>query len=222
MTGRLLFERLCRENGIPLGPLQADTLQRYVDMLLEWNRGVNLISRRDNGDIWITHILHSLVPWVRIVPPAGAAVLDLGTGGGLPGVPLAIVRGDLRITLLDSIRKKTVALDDMVGRLRLGSVSVTTGRAEDLSRSAAFARAFDLIVARAVAPLYKLARWSRPFLREGAAGWRPCLVAMKGGDLEEELRVARLRTPGWEFEVVPLQVRGAAELAGKLMVVARP
>ena len=222
MTDRLLFERLLRENDIPLGPTQVDMLETYATLLLEMNRSINLISRRDTEHVWVAHLLHSLLPWRSVVLPQEASVLDLGTGGGLPGIPLAILRADLHVTLLDSVGKKTAAVEGFIRRLNLSRVSVVTGRAEECSGVPDLAGAFDLVVARAVAPLSDLVRWGLPFLRRDTGSWRPCLVAMKGGDVEEEIGRARLRNAALHIERVPLHLRGTDALADKLMVLVRP
>lgn len=202
-------------------------LVSYVDLLREWNAKVNLVSRRDEESIWGSHILHSLAPWFLLEFPDSSHVLDLGSGGGLPGIPLAVMRPDVRVTLLDSIRKKTVALEDMVRRLGLTNVTVVNARAEDASREARHAGKFTAVVARAVAPLADLVRWSRPFLARRSAKTevnlllassrrvidRPCLIALKGGNLEEEIRTASLKTGERRLEVLDLVFEGSHELA---------
>ncbi len=203
----LRFSKICRDNGLPLDEHRVGLLRRYVELLREWNVKVNLISRRDEENIWWSHILHSISILFFITPGEGMRVLDLGTGGGLPGIPLAILRNDLHIMLLDSIRKKTAAVQDMVEQLALPNVRVQTGRAEELHEKSGLSGVFDIVVARAVAPLEDLVRWSRPLLRTtkgeqvshrlptpaGRPLSTPLLVALKGGDLSQELRRAQQR-----------------------------
>ena len=122
------FRRICRRNGLDLSDSQIILLTRFVDGVLEWNSKINLISRRDQENIWFSHVLHSLTPLFYIGFSDGLRVLDLGTGGGFPGIPLAIARPDLEVVLLDSIRKKTLVVQDLVDRLGLTGVSVWTGR----------------------------------------------------------------------------------------------
>ncbi len=228
------IDRALRMNGLPLDPEQSARLVLYVDLLLEWNRRINLVSRRDSTNIWDGHILHSLSPLLMLDVPAGAGFLDLGSGGGLPGVPMAIVRGDLRITLLDSIQKKVRALEDIVGRLGLAKVEVVCGRAEELGKAKRYARVFDAVIARAVAPLANLLRWSRPLLRRSilpSAGLRssrparsfqfPLLLAFKGGDLEAEIRKAYLRAKGETITEIEISFPGSQgfDLVDKKLVV---
>ncbi len=218
--GLLKIAGICRAHGVALSPAQEDALQRYVDLLLEWNAKINLISRRDEGNVWVSHILHSLAPLFVLEIPDGAHVLDLGTGGGLPGVPMAIARKDLTFVLLDSIRKKTVALDAIVRELGLTNVTVKTGRVEDSSRD--MAGSFDIVFARAVAPLVDLVRWAKPLVRRGSGatagspgmGGRfgmPFLAAFKGGDVSGEVALAGTRTGEKRITPVDLVFRGSAE-----------
>jgi 16S rRNA (guanine(527)-N(7))-methyltransferase RsmG len=197
---------------------------RYVDLLSTWNAKVNLISRRDVENIWFSHILHSLAPWFRHWLPAGRSVLDIGSGGGLPGIPLAILRRDLRLVLLDSIQKKTKALGEICAELNLPNVQVINGRAEDVGTRAEYALRFSAVLARGVAPLTDLIRWSRPFLSarvgdsggvehlSGRIGVRvldaPCLLAWKGGDLRDEITRASNKTQQKIIEVFPLVMEG--------------
>lgn len=206
----LHIEVILRKNGLILDGPKRDMLCRYVELLLEWNKKINLVSRRDTETIWSSHILHSLSPLFLLDIPIGVAALDLGTGGGLPGIPLAIVHAGLRVTLLDSIQKKGHALQSIVQELNLTSAQVVTGRAEDVAVLREHRGAYDLVLSRAVGPLKDLVAWSRPFLRKRELdpsrrlhqvdGKKnefhfPYLLALKGGDLEGERRSVLGRTP---------------------------
>ena len=188
---------ICAKNAHHLSDGDLALLSGYVERLLEWNKKINLISRRDVENVWFSHILHSIAPLFYVDIPQGWRILDIGSGGGLPGIPLAIVRPDLRVTLLDSIKKKTMAMEEIVRFLHLENVKVQTGRAEELAREKGFVP-FDMVVARAVASIEDLARWSRPLVvarqreetvREKSAA--PHLLALKGGDLDREIAHAR-------------------------------
>jgi 16S rRNA (guanine527-N7)-methyltransferase len=204
------FRRIVRANGLDVTEEQFTLLERYVGLLLDWNGKINLVSRRDQENVWFAHMLHSVSPWFFVELAPGLRILDLGTGGGLPGIPLAILRPDLRLTLLDSIRKKTDAVRQMAGALGLANVEVVVGRAEDVGREGAHRHTYDVVVARAVARLSNLTKWSRPFLKQGdsspagtvpsggvsSARIRidgPCLLTLKGGDLSGEVREAAVR-----------------------------
>jgi 16S rRNA (guanine527-N7)-methyltransferase len=176
------------KNGLQPTDDQLAKLESYVGMLLDWNTKVNLISRKDTEHIWQAHVLHSASILIHYRFPPKAALLDLGSGGGLPGVVIKLLRPDLSVTCLDATMKKMDAVADMIGRLGLTDCSTAWGRAEDLNRTAPLTGSFDFVVARAVAPLRDLARWSRPFFRRpsGTPDHTPTLVTLKGGDLEKE------------------------------------
>ena len=222
--------------GLSLSPAQIDLLAEYADLLSEWNKKINLVSRRDIGNLWNAHILHSLAPLAYLEIPAGAVMLDIGTGGGLPGIPLAIARADLQVVLLDSIRKKTAAVEEIAKRLGLHHVRVVTGRAEELSTEPGLARRFDMVVARAVAPLSDLVRWVRPFtsdrnrtvtrLQKKSSHGRtefhfPYLLALKGGEVGEEIRKAALAAPRGTITEIDIHLPREEEFgfAGKKILI---
>lgn len=184
----------------PEAKAKVDSLEEYVKLLVSWNEKVNLVSRKDTENIWPSHILHSVSPLFLLNFPGSIRVLDIGTGGGLPGIPIGILRNDMRVVLLDSIRKKTAAIQNIVDSLSLKNIEVITGRAEDLSRTPGLAKAFDVVVARGVAELGTLWRWAHPFLKKIASssgsGEAARLVSFKGGDMTEELGNAIKETGG--------------------------
>lgn len=210
------FQNRLQALGLLLSDGQCEALEMYAGLLLEWNTKVNLISRRDEGNVWNGHILHSLSPLFHIGLPDDLHLLDLGSGGGLPGIPLAIARPGWRVTLMDSIRKKCAAVEEISARLGLDRVSVVTGRAEDEEIVRRFGRGYDIVAARGVAPLVDLVRWSRPYVRPGAgkvtaAGVHttlPVLLAYKGGDLALELKAMKVKGGCEPAAVVPLVFKG--------------
>ncbi len=161
-----------------------DRAEEYVRLLATEGTVRGLIGPREVPRLWDRHLLNSvaLAPLV----PAGARVVDVGSGAGLPGIPLALVRPDLTITLLEPLARRVTFLDECVDALGLGRVSVVRGRAEEgpVRRSLGGA---DVVTARAVAPLEKLAGWCLPLLRPGGQ-----LLALKGSSAAEELAAAGL------------------------------
>ena len=151
---------------------------RYVDLLTEHGVSRGLIGPREVPRLWQRHILNSAV--VAELIPTGAAVVDVGSGAGLPGVPLALARPDLKVTLLEPMARRVAWLTDVVAELGI-PIEVVRGRAEEPDVRQRLGGA-DVVTARAVAPLAKLAGWCLPLVRPGGQ-----LVALKGESASDEL-----------------------------------
>lgn len=159
----------------------------------DWNSKINVISRKDIDSLYEKHVLHSLgIAAVTGLRP-GTEIIDIGTGGGFPGIPLAIFFPDVHFHLADSIAKKLKVVQEVVSAIGLQNVTMQHTRAEDIKN-----RKFDYAVSRAVAPLHDLWRWSRPLLRKSAKAktlvpeaeenLAPGLICLKGGDLAQEIK----------------------------------
>lgn len=162
---------------------QLDLLEVYVKVLLETNKAINLISRKNEDEVWVNHILHSLsiVKVMKFLP--GQQVLDFGTGGGLPGIPLAIAFPNTHFLLVDSIGKKVNAVKNMTEHLGLGNVKTKHIRVEEIEMK------FDFAVSRAVTALPTIAGWLKGKLKKGhSAKLSNGLIYIKGGDFNEELK----------------------------------
>lgn len=221
---------VCAQNGIRLSDEQLQSIQLFATLLLDWNKKINLVSRRDEENFWTNHILHCLSLLFKVDLPAGGTVLDLGTGGGLPGLPLKIARPDLSFTLLDSTQKKINVVNDLIAALGLRGVDAVWGRAEELGRTKEHNHHYDVVVARAVASLKDLVRWSEPFLKTGGttisptatiAGdqtkrkiGKPTLIALKGGDLEGEIGQIRKLPHVETITVLDLTLKGSSQFEG--------
>ena len=172
----------------------SDKQLRQLGMLWElysdWNAKINVISRKDIDTLYERHVLHSLAiaAWMEFTP--GMEVIDIGTGGGFPGIPLAIFFPEVRFHLVDSVGKKLKVVEAVVEATGLHNVTVQHTRAENIR-----GRSFDFAVSRAVAPLKDLWAWSRPLLRNDRkmADFKNGLVCLKGGDLSQEISESRLR-----------------------------
>ncbi len=148
----------------------------------DWNTRLNLISRKDMDNFTLHHIIHSLAISRFISFKAGTNVLDAGTGGGFPGIPLAIVFPECNFILADSVRKKINAVDDIKNRLGLVNVSTAWNRIEDMPGEV------DFVVSRAVAPFEALFKWtSGKISRQSFNNMPNGLIILKGGDLKDEL-----------------------------------
>ncbi len=170
------------QQGIEVPEATAAAFGTFLDTLLEWNRRTNLISHRDEIHLADRHLCESAMPLLLMEIPTAAEVLDLGAGAGFPGLVWKILRPDLCMSLLDSQRRRVLFLRDVVRRLRLEQTDVVRARAEELAGDSAFRERYTWVTARAVAPLDRLWRWSRPLLCPGGR-----LLAFKGGELSGEL-----------------------------------
>ena len=159
-----------------------DRATTYAELLATEGTVRGLIGPREVPRLWDRHLLNSAA--IASLVPADARVVDVGSGAGLPGIPLALVRPDLTVTLLEPLARRVTFLDECVDRLGLADVTVVRGRAEEgpVRRSLGSA---DVVTARAVAPLEKLAGWCLPLLRPGGL-----LLALKGSTAAEELAAA--------------------------------
>jgi 16S rRNA (guanine527-N7)-methyltransferase len=158
---------------------QLHQLSDLENLYKEWNKKINVISRKDMDQFYERHVLHSLSIAAAFSFDPGTKILDLGTGGGFPGIPLAIFFPDVKFHLVDSIGKKIKVVKAVAEAIGLHNVSAEQTRAEDLK-----GRKFDFVVCRAVASLKELWTWTKPLLQKGSHGG---LLCMKGGDLSSEI-----------------------------------
>lgn len=170
----------------------------------EWNEKINVISRKDIDGLYEKHVLHSLSIAAAFEFADGSEIMDLGTGGGFPGIPLAIFFPEVRFHLVDSIAKKLKVVEAVAESIGLKNITTQHTRAEEIKN-----RKFDFVVSRAVAPLKDLWRWSKPLLRPRSstpaspAGRQltgqpinqnpPGLICLKGGDLAVEIQESGTR-----------------------------
>ncbi|HEY8734905.1 MAG TPA: 16S rRNA (guanine(527)-N(7))-methyltransferase RsmG [Puia sp.] len=177
-------------------PGQIQKMEMLETVYKEWNAQINVISRKDIGSLYEKHVLHSLSIAAVFCFPPGTHVIDIGTGGGFPGIPLAIFFPDTQFHLVDSTAKKIKVVDAVVETLSLANVSTRHIRAEEIK-----GRKFDIAVSRAVAPLKELWSWARPLLRPQNIGKDAMsglpdasgLICLKGGDLAAEISLSGAR-----------------------------
>ncbi len=162
-----------------LTEVQRQQLIELLPIYQEWNAKINVISRKDMDYFYEKHVLHSMAIAKVLSFSKGMKVMDLGTGGGFPGLPLAILFPEVQFHLVDSIGKKLKVVDAVREQLQLKNVTTEHNRAEKIKHSP-----FDLVVTRAVASLKKLGRWSKPLLKKDNEA---ALICLKGGELAEEI-----------------------------------
>lgn len=175
------------ENSFSPDIMKIERLAYFAELVTEKNESVNLISRRDIGNIIENHVF--LCSYItKYVPEKASHFLDIGTGGGFPGIPLAIIRPELQGVLVDSTNKKIKAVQEFVDKLKLGNVVAENDRVESPEFIEKYKDSFDLIVSRASVPLIILFRYSLPLIKEKAY-----LLAIKGGDLDTEYKKAEMK-----------------------------
>jgi 16S rRNA (guanine527-N7)-methyltransferase len=198
-------------------PEQLRQLSALEELYLDWNSKINVISRKDIGSLYEKHVLHSLSIATLAEFPEGTEIIDIGTGGGFPGIPLAIFFPEVRFHLIDSIGKKIKVVQEVAAGLGLKNVTAQHTRVEDIRN-----RKYDYAVSRAVAPLKDLWKWSKPLLRKqalpvksaedpgaGLNGFHnerlaPGLICLKGGDLRDEIQESGTKPKIMEvFDIFP-------------------
>jgi 16S rRNA (guanine527-N7)-methyltransferase len=202
--------------GIALSERQLGQFNEFACLLEEWNNKMNL-TRVAADKIVSLHFLDSLALSKAVELTTGASLIDVGTGAGFPGIPIAVAFPQIKVTLLDSTRKKLNFVDEVCQRLGLINASIVNARAEDAAMAGGTLRdAFDVATARAVAPMEVLVEWLLPFVRIGGT-----IVAMKSDKVEDELAGAEeiiSRLGGGEAVVRSVHIPGT-EIQRKMVVI---
>ncbi|WP_129599556.1 16S rRNA (guanine(527)-N(7))-methyltransferase RsmG [Anaerophilus nitritogenes] len=183
-------EEILREGskklGISLNEEQINKFLTYKDLLIEWNKNVNLTAITEDQEVMIKHFLDSLscmsLPYIK----KGDTIIDVGTGAGFPGIPIYIYDTDIKLTLLDSLNKRIKFLQEVCLKTDLKNVSFEHGRAEDYGQNKNFREKYDVAVARAVAQLNILCEYCLPFVRVGGY-----FICQKGPNIDEEMENAK-------------------------------
>ena len=166
-----------------LSEIQKEQFSQLFELYLDWNSKINVVSRKDIDELYLRHVLHSLGIAKVIQFKDGTTVLDVGTGGGFPGIPLAILYPECNFHLVDSINKKLKVVDALVESLGLSNVKTSHKRAEDINET------FDFIVSRAVTSMPSFVGWvKRKVNKKSNHELKNGILYLKGGDLTEELQ----------------------------------
>ena len=174
------------EAGIPLTAEQIEQFSVYHEMLLDWNTRMNLTALTAPEDVAVKHIIDSLTAYDAALFDGARTLIDVGTGAGLPGIPLAVYAPHLTVTLLDALNKRVRFLTEVTAAMGLQNVRCIHARAEEAARTAEHRAAYDIVVSRAVARLPVLLEYTLPFVRVGGT-----LLALKGRAYAEEQKEAR-------------------------------
>ena len=200
--------RICLENGLDISDSQWQLLEKWAALLLEVNQNVNLISRKETEFLWEKQILPCLALLIFRKFRPGADVCDFGTGGGLPGMLLAIVRPDLRLTLLDSRCKKIEVVQQMIDSLKLSNAQTVLGRGEELGKQRPWRQRFPLLTARAVGPLIDLVRWTADLRKVESV-----LHIYKGGEIKDEVFALSKKVSGVKVNKSLMVLKGYPKFA---------
>lgn len=194
-----VLRRSLEELTIDCSDVQLQKMQQYYELLMNANQRINFTRIVDPQEVAVKHFADSLTLHRHQLLPGDCRLVDVGSGAGFPGVPLAILRPDIQFVLLDSLRKRTVFLQNAIEFLQLNNVRIVWARAEDAARMAKLREKFDVAVARAVAALPVLSEYCLPFVRVGGV-----FIAMKGplGTIEVKQAEAAMRALGGNIESV--------------------
>ena len=183
--------------GITLSEIQLKQFYNYMNLLIEWNKKINLTAITEPNEIILKHFVDSLT--ISKYISDGTRVVDVGTGAGFPGIPLKIYRQDIEITLLDSLQKRINFLDEVIRELNLEKIETVHSRVEDFGKDKKYREKFDIATSRAVANLATLSEYLLPLVKVGGKA-----ISMKGSLIEEELENSKnaIKILGVEIERV--------------------
>ena len=180
---KVLYEKV-KKIGIELKEEQLEKFYLYMNILLEWNEKINLTAITNEEEIILKHFVDSLT--INKYIEEGKSIIDVGTGAGFPGIPIKILREDLKVTLLDSLNKRINFLNEVIEKLDLKNIECIHGRAEEFGKNKKYREKYDFATSRAVANMSTLSEYLIPFVKVGGK-----VLAMKGDKAEEELEEAK-------------------------------
>lgn len=186
-----------KEFNIEINEEQIKSFEKYMNLLLEWNEKINLTAITQPEEVKLKHFVDSLTVLKYINDDD--KVIDIGTGAGFPGIPLKIMKGNTKITLLDSLNKRINFLNIVIETLNLRNIQAIHGRAEEIARNKLYREKYDVAVSRAVANLSTLSEYMLPFVKVGGK-----CICMKGANVNEEIEKAKnaIKELGGEIERV--------------------
>jgi len=185
-SGLELLEQGLHHWKIPCDKKQLHLFEKYYSILYEWNQKMNITAIEAFDDVMIFHFLDSLTPLLTNRISNGANAIDIGSGGGFPGIPIKIMRPDVKVVLVDSSKKRVSFLNELITALSLDNTYALHGRAEQIGQKKEYREAFDVSLSRAVAQLRVLSEYCLPLTALGGF-----FIAHKGPGIEDELPLAQ-------------------------------
>ncbi len=183
MDSRTILYEGGKELGLDLDDIQISQLLKYKELLIEWNKNINLTAIVEEEDVLIKHFLDSLscikIPYIK----KGLRAIDIGTGAGFPGIPIHIYYPDMHLTLLDSLQKRIKFLQEVYKHIDIKNIRFEHGRAEDFGIDKNYREKYDIALARAVAGLSALCEYCLPFVKVGGY-----FICQKGPNVEDEIK----------------------------------
>ena len=195
--------QICFSNGLKIDDFQWSKLEKWSTLFLKENQKVNLISRRDTNYLWEKHILSCLTLLIFNKFDKNSEICDFGTGGGLPGILLAIVRPDLNLILFESRKKKVNAVNQMIEALKISNAQIILGRGEELGKKSEWSKRFTCITSRAVGSLEDLEHWTKDLRSE-----KSVIHLFKGGDIKKEINALLKKKSGLKIKSSLINLTG--------------
>ena len=192
-----IFEIECKKNNMKILEGKKEKFFQYMNLILEWNEKVNLTAIKDEKEFIVKHFIDSLTTDYFVKD--SKRILDIGTGAGFPGIPIKINNPDINVTLIDSVNKKIMVLNDVIEKLGLEKIEALHVRAEELARENDYREKFDIVTTRAVSNLSTISEYMLPFVKIGGKA-----LCMKGPNIEQELEDAKkaIQVLGGEIEKI--------------------
>lgn len=211
-----MLNEACESMGLSFDEEKYNKFIKYKDLVKEWNQKINLTAITDDEEIIKKHFIDSIKVFNCDYVKNAKSIIDIGTGGGFPGIPMKIVKEDSKMVLLDSLNKRINFLNEVINELNLPNIKTIHGRAEDYAQTAEYRQRFDLAVSRAVANLTVLLEFCLPYVKVGGH-----FVALKGPAIDEEIKDAEtaLKLLGGKIEaIIEVDIEGS-DLKHNLLVV---
>lgn len=194
-----MLNEACKSIGLSFDEEKYNKFIKYKDLVKEWNQKINLTAITDDEEMIKKHFIDSIKVFNCDYVKNAKSIIDIGTGGGFPGIPMKIVKEDSKMVLLDSLNKRINFLNEVINELNLPNIKTIHGRAEDFAQTVEYRQRFDLAVSRAVANLTVLLEFCLPYVKVGGY-----FVALKGPAIEDEIKAAEvaLKVLGGKIEEI--------------------